>query len=285
LSVGEILDTAFRIFGATLLKCLPYAALAVIAGQLPAIYDVVTGHGLLQSALGLRQARDPLWWILYLVAIFSSLALPSAIILRQYALATGRPTATAVELATAARRVPGVLLIGILLALAIGATLIPVLVVAFTFGLLRSAVGTAPGIVGLITIGLCVLIAASWVVIRWICSVTVYLLTERGPVASMSHSWHLTSGNFWRLSLVYSVGAVLIIVLYVLSAVVSGVVSLVVGRGDVALITATAAVVVLLLGAIASPFYTALTLAVLGDLSVRKEGTDLAQRISAPAVT
>jgi hypothetical protein len=43
----------------------------------------------------------------------------------------------------------------------------------------------------------------------------------------------------------------------------------------------TAAVVVIL-GSIGTPFYTALSLAVFGDLSVRKEGTDLAARISPP---
>src|ERR1700686_993304 len=44
-SVGEILDSAFRIFRATLLKCLPYATVAVIASQLPNIYYLATGRG------------------------------------------------------------------------------------------------------------------------------------------------------------------------------------------------------------------------------------------------
>jgi hypothetical protein len=38
-----------------------------------------------------------------------------------------------------------------------------------------------------------------------------------------------------------------------------------------------------LLGAIAAPFYSGLMLAVLGDLSVRREGADIAQRIAAAA--
>jgi len=42
-------------------------------------------------------------------------------------------------------------------------------------------------------------------------------------------------------------------------------------------------VVVTLLGAVITPFYSALVLAVLGDVSVRREGADLAQRLSAPA--
>jgi hypothetical protein len=49
------------------------------------------------------------------------------------------------------------------------------------------------------------------------------------------------------------------------------------------MVTAFAGVVGVALGALATPFYTALGLAVLGDLSVRKEGADLEQRISATA--
>ena len=48
-SVGEVLDLAFRIFGATLLKCLPFAALAVIAGQLPNAYTLSSGQPLLTN--------------------------------------------------------------------------------------------------------------------------------------------------------------------------------------------------------------------------------------------
>jgi len=102
-------------------------------------------------------------------------------------------------------------------------------------------------------------------------------------VASMSHSWQLTSGNFWRLSVIYAVGIALIIVLYVLSGVIGAVIALLLARGDVAVITATSAVVVTLLGAVVTPFYSALVLAVFGDVSVRREGADLAQRLSAPA--
>ena len=133
--------------------------------------------------------------------------------------------------------------------------------------------------------GLCVLalIPASWALIRWICALPVYLLTDRGPVASMSHSWQLTSGHFWRLSVIYAVGIALIIVLYVLSGVIGAVVALLLAHGDVAVVTATGAVVVTLLGAVVTPFYSALVLAVFGDVSVRREGADLAQRISAPA--
>jgi hypothetical protein len=99
----------------------------------------------------------------------------------------------------------------------------------------------------------------------------------------MSRSWQLTRGHFWRLSLIYSVAIVLLLVLYLLSGVIGSVVTLMFVRGNLAAMTAATAVVVVLMGAFATPFYSALALAVLGDLSVRSEGGDLERRISAPA--
>ena len=282
-SVGEILDSAFRIFSATLLKCLPYSFLGVMVGHLTTFYDLATGHPVVPTTLRARQTHDPLWWILLIVATFAVTTLTNAVLLRQYALATGHPAATGTELSTGARRVAGVLLIAILMTLAVVATFIPVFLVA---SLMSIGLSTAPS-PALIWVfaGLCVLalIPASWALIRWVCAVPVYLLTDRGPVASMSHSWQLTSGNFWRLSVIYAVGIALIIVLYVLSGVIGAVIALLLARGDVAVITATSAVVVTLLGAVVTPFYSALVLAVFGDVSVRREGADLAQRLSAPA--
>ena len=282
-SVGEILDSAFRIFSATLLKCLPYSFLGVMVGHLTTFYDLATGHPVVPTTLRARQTHDPLWWILLIVATFAVTTLTNAVLLRQYALATGHPAATGTELSTGARRVAGVLLIAILMTLAVVATFIPVFLVAF---LMSIGLSTPPSpAVILVVVGLCVLalIPASWALIRWVCAVPVYLLTDRGPVASMSHSWQLTSGNFWRLSVIYAVGIALIIVLYVLSGVIGAVIALLLAHGDVAVITATSAVVVTLLGAVITPFYSALVLAVLGDVSVRREGADLAQRLSAPA--
>jgi hypothetical protein len=247
------------------------------------MYDLATGHPIVPTTLRAQQSHDPLWWSLFVVAVFAAVTLTNAVFLRQYALATGRPAATATELSSAARRVPGILLIGILMSLAVMATFIPLLLV----GSLMSVGSSAPRLPALIWamvgLGLLALVSASWAVIRWICAGPVYLLTDRGPVASMSHSWQLTAGNFWRLSVIYAVGVVLIIVLYVLSGVVGGVIALLLAHGDVAVITATSAVVVTLLGAVVTPFYSALVLAVFGDVSVRREGADLAQRISAPA--
>jgi hypothetical protein len=248
-TVGEVLDTAFRIFRATLPKCLPYATLAMLAGQLPDIYELLQGHPLRRPLL---EPHARAWWLLEVVGYVVSLTLWAVIVRRQYAIASGQPPAAEGELRAALRRVPGLFALSLLFALAI------------VTGLLLLVV---PGL---------------YVGTRLSCAVTAYLLTSRGVFASLGHSWRLTAGNFWRLTLIFSVGIALMLVFYVLAGSIAAAIAVPSALGDVAIVTAVMAAVVVILGSIGTPFYAALALAVFGDLSVRAEGTDLAARISAP---
>lgn len=264
--MGEILDSAFRIFRATVVRCLPFGALALIAGQLPNMYYLGTGG---VQAMG-AAAYKPLWWVLYVLGYAISLVMWSVILLRQYAVATGQPDATArAAFATVIARTPALLLLWFLIVAAVAVCLLPARAFhpPLEYGVL-----------------LLLLIPATYVTIAVSCAWAALLLTGRGALASFLYSWRLTAGNFWRLSLIYTVAVVLILVLYVLAGMIAGFVSLPLAHGDVAVITAATTVVVVILGAIGTPFYSALALAVYGDLAVRKEGTDLAQRISAPAI-
>jgi len=290
-SVGEVLDSAFRIYSATLLRCLPYSFASVILGQLLSLYDVLQRHGNGTAALRAVQmdrVASPLWWGLLLLVIVGSTMFANAVFLRQYTLASGHAASMRAELGTGLRRAPGALLIGLIIALAFAVTLIPVVLllasIGAALGVVRPTAGTSTPIWLGIGIVLAMLIAGSWVAIRWACSVPIYLLTERGAIASMSHSWELTAGNFWRLSIIYSVGAVLLLVFYVLASIAGGIVAMWLGRGDVVLFVAVSSTVLALLAALFTPFYHALILAVFGELSARREGADLAQRISAPAI-
>src|SRR6266699_970631 len=214
-SVGEILDSAFRIFRATLVKCLPYAIAAVIAGQLPNIYYLVSGRNMLQ---GLAGFRDPVWLTLYILSYVIAIVLWSSVLLRQYALSTGHPAETSSELSTAVRRVPAMALLGILTG----------------------------------------------------CAVAVWFL----PTLALQGTARLAT------ALVLAIPA-----LYLVSGLLAGLVSVLLAHGDIAVITAATTVFVVILSAVGTPFFWALALAVLGDLSVRKEGADLAQRLSSPAAS
>src|SRR5215469_14562616 len=102
-SVGEVLDSAFRIYSATLLRCLPYSFASVILGQLLSLYDVLHRHGTGAAALRAVQmdrVSSPLWWGLLLLVIVGSTMFANAVFLRQYTLASGHAASMRAELGT-----------------------------------------------------------------------------------------------------------------------------------------------------------------------------------------
>jgi len=265
LSVGEVLDLSFRIYRASVISCLLFAALGVIMNQLPKLYAVGGGATVMESVM--RPTPGLAYSSLALAGALLGLLFNGAVILRQYHIVSGQPAGG--ELAASARRVPGMLLLLLLIILMV---VVGVMIVApaFLFG------GTTRILAGVL---LCLPLLYGLVAIS--CSFTAMLVAPMGAAGAFARSWRLTSGNFWRLVLIFSVGGVILLVLYLLTSGVAGVILGIFGRGDVAVITATLAVVIVAVGALAIPFYTALGLAVFGDLTARKEGTDLAQRIAA----
>jgi hypothetical protein len=266
LSIGELVDMAFRIYRATVVKCLPYALLAVIAGQLPNIYYLLSGRGLAQSIFA--SSRDPMWLSLYVVGSLAGLVLWSAMLLRQYALATGGEAATGEELGAALMRLPYMAILGILSVVAIGWW--------FLLGFLFSQPIRA-------LVWVLMVVPASFVMVALSAAWASLLLSARGPVASIAHSWRLTSGSLWRLSAVYTVAVFILFAIYFVVGLLTMLVSVLLAHNDIAVIAAATETFVVIMTAVATPFYCALALAVFGDLRARKEGTDLAQRISAAA--
>jgi hypothetical protein len=265
LSVGEVLDLTFRIYRASVVSCLIFAALGVIANQLPNLYSVSRGATLLQALLTPKNSL--MLGTLMLAGALLGLVFTGAVVLRQYAIATGHPVGG--ELPRSLGRLPGLVLLMVLFGVtfAVGAMFIGA---AFIFS------GIARVLLALL---LCLPILYAVVAVS--CSLTAMYVTPMGAAAAYVRSVRLTSGSFWRLSVIYTIGVIVLFVLYILTSGVIGMLMGILGRGDVAVITATLGVVSVAIGALATPFYTALGLAVFGDLTVRKEGADLAQRISA----
>jgi hypothetical protein len=265
LSVGEVLDLTFRIYRASVVSCLIFAALGVIANQLPNLYSVSRGATLLQALITPKNSL--MLGSLMLAGALLGLVFTGAVVLRQYAIATGHPVGG--ELPRSLGRLPGLVLLMVLFGatFAVGAMFIGA---AFIFsGLAR------------VFLALLLCLPILYAVVAVSCSLTAMYVTPMGAAAAYVRSVRLTSGSFWRLSVIYTIGVIVLFVLYILTSGVIGMLMGILGRGDVALITATLGVVSVAIGALATPFYTALGLAVFGDLTVRKEGADLAQRISA----
>lgn len=250
LSVARSLDAALRIFRASLLRCLPYGVLTVLAGHLPNLYNLVSPH-VARSLM----ARPIGWWALNILSAILLATLWNATLLRLAAAAAGRRTAPAYELLEALRRAPAVLglvlvivLVGCILGLPV--LLLPVASRPWAFLVAACAVTY-----------LCVTLSYAWVAV---------VVGHQTVLQSMASSMQLVRGNWWRIAAVYGVGAAMLLVLGALASVLVAVVVPLVGRDDLALISTTSEDVVVALLAAAIPFCTALPYTLFEELSARQ---------------
>jgi membrane-anchored glycerophosphoryl diester phosphodiesterase (GDPDase) len=206
---------------------------------------------------------------LLILAIASLLAVvfPVAIILRQYRMVTGREIGG--ELLRALRLLGRIVLMAILYFLIFMACALLTVPAFLANGLARYVLIAA------------LLLPLGYVLLRLTLAFTAMVVEDRSASGSLARSWELTGGSVWRLTAIYTVAIFLLLVLYIVIGSLTAFLYAVLGKGDVALIAAGIGVVTVAAGALASPYYAALGLAVFADLLVRKEGADLTQRISA----
>jgi hypothetical protein len=265
LSVGEVLDLSFQIYRRTFVKCLVFGAFLVVSRWLPYLYSVARGQSVVQSWVTPR--IDAVQVVLTIVGLLLAILFPVAMITRQYRLLCGQPTGG--ELLQVLRWLGRIILLGILLGLAgVGCALF--LIPAFLAGgWLRYLLFPV------------LLLPLAYVLLRLICVFTVMVVENTSATGSLARSWELTGGNALRLAAINTVAVFLLLVLYTVVGALTAFLYAVFGRTDVALIAAALGVVTVAAGAVAAPFYSALGLAIFGDLVVRKEGADLSLRISA----
>jgi len=263
-AIGEVLDSAVRIFKATLLKVLPFSVLATVAGQLQNIYIILSGRNIRPFS-----NSDPGWWAVYLLGTVVGAALINAIIVRQAAIATGSESAGMPALKEGLRNVPAVVLMGIVMAVLVGIWFVPLAVIPAAYRSWSGALLAVP---------------AFYLLVLFLCSWPARLVDRKGPIESLRYSAHLVRGNWWRTVMVYLVVLTMIIVLSVTAGLIVGVLTQLVAARDLAVSTAVSAVMVVASGAVFVPFVSSMSLALYGDLQSRKDGADLERRIAgAPA--
>src|SRR5689334_5508166 len=101
LMTGEVLDAAFRLFRAGLLRTLPYSGLAVLVLELPTLYLDYVSRG-----------KHELWFEVlgYFIVLCLSAALLGVITLRLHAISRGLRPRFRGELVTVLRRWPSALI-------------------------------------------------------------------------------------------------------------------------------------------------------------------------------
>src|SRR3954469_15208627 len=182
-AIGEVLDSAVRIFKATLLKGMPFSGLATVAGQLPNIYIILSGRNIPPFS-----NSDPGWWAVYLLGTVVGAGLINAIFFRQAAIATGAESAGMTALKEGLRNVPAVTLMGIVIAVLIGIWFVPLAVIPVAYRSWSGALLAVP---------------AFYLLVLFLCSWPARLVDRKGPIDSLRYSAHLVRGNWWRTVMVY----------------------------------------------------------------------------------
>lgn len=248
-SMAELLEAVLQIFRLSLLKCLPYATVAIIAGQLSSFYYLSRGR---MPAL---DSNDPIGVALYGLGTLVAVILWTAMLPRQSAIAAGRPVTGSADLLDTLKRAPAIVAIVLLAGAAEAVFLLPALALAPAYRTAAFAVMLAPAIyVG---------IALSF-------SLPALMLARKGVLASLAYSFRLVRGNWWRVAAIYVVGMAAIWTLGLLVATIAAMALSDNGADDAAIARAVTSAAILAVGALGLTFYSSIILALFGDLEVRK---------------
>jgi hypothetical protein len=251
-SFGELLDAVLQIFRLSLLKCLPYATLAIIAGQMSTLYYLVRGR------LPVLDSNDPIGIALYGVGTLIFVMLSMAILLRQSAIAAGRPVTGSADLLDTLKRAPAIAAIALLTGAAVAVLIMPALALAPPYRVAGIAVMLAPAIY-------------LWIALQF--SLPALVLARKGVLGSLAYSFRLVRGNWWRVAAIYATGLSVILTLWVLVVSITTVALSDNGTDDAALTRAITSAAILAVFAVGLTFYSALTLVLFGDLEVRRTST------------
>jgi hypothetical protein len=247
LMTGEVLDAAFRLFRAGLLRTLPYSGLAVLVIELPTLYLDFMFRG-----------QRELWFetLGYFVVLALSTALLGVITLRLQAISRGARPRFRTELLTVLRRwLPALIA-------STGALGLPLLL--FGFGPAFKNVLPATAL-------LVLAVPLLWPTALVVATLPAFWCDGLGPFAAIVQSLRVSRRQSWRMvgALVATLG--MIAVFYVLSALIVGMLSPLLGRADLFLIATVSSMLSLVIGAFGVPFVLAVLIVAYEDKKMREQ--------------
>lgn len=250
LMTGEVLDAAFRLFRAGLVRCLPYSLLSVLVLEFPTLYSTFLAPSSGIAALSTTDMRA----VAYGIALVLIAALLGVMTLRLHAISRGIRPRFRREVATVLWRWPN----GVIAML--GALGIPL-----------ALVGLGPIFTRLLPTEALVVAALPllWPMALLAVALPAFWCDGLGPFAAIVSAMRVSRRKTWRM-----VGAILatgcmVAVFYVLAAIVVAVMSPMLGRADLFLIATVSSMMSLVIGAIGVPFVLAVLIVAYEDLKLR----------------
>jgi len=264
LMTGEVLDAAYRLFRAGLLRTLPYSGLAVLVLELPTLYSALfgdrtvftVGHlgggllpGQVSQRLGLSDST-----LVFLCALLLSVLMFGVITLRLHALSRGERPRFRREIGTALRRWPSALV----------ATL-----AAFGFPLLLYGVGSAINPFIAIEVAIVLALPLLWPMALFLVALPAFWCDGLGPFAAIARAARVSRRRTWRIVGEMLATACVVAVFYVLSSTVTFILGSLFAGADLLLMALVHSLLALVIGAFGVPFVLAMLVVAYEDLKVR----------------
>jgi hypothetical protein len=246
LMTGEVLDAAFRLFRAGLVRCLPYSGLAALVLQLPDLRATYFPAGWLGSS------SDR--YVLPACSMLIGVLLFGVLTLRLHAISRGERPRFRREVFNALKRWPAAV-IASAGSLAFAAALV--------------AVGTmfnpfTPNPLGLL--GVLVLV---WPAALFVVGLPAFWCDGLNPFSAVFRAVRISWRRLWRMVGVVLAVTCIVIVFYICAAIIVGLVSQLMRRADLVLLTAMRSMNSLVMGTLGVPFVLATLIVAYEDLKFR----------------
>jgi hypothetical protein len=256
LMTGEVLDAAFRLFRAGLLRCLPYSGLAVLTLELPDIRATFFPGGAFGTG---AQGR----YVLEAISMLLGVALLGVLTLRLSAVSRGLRPRVRREVVAVLKRWPAAVIA------TVGALAFPgaLVIVATMFN------PVYPNFLMLL-----LTVALLWPTGLFVVALPAFWCDGLGPFTAIARAVRVSRRKLWRMAGAVMATACLVLVFYVLAAMAVGLLSPLMGRADLFLIATLRSMLLLVVGTLGIPFVVAMLIVAYEDLKLR----DAERRGAAP---
>jgi hypothetical protein len=245
----ELLEASLKIFRLSLPKCMPYATVAIVLGELSTLYDLSRNR--MPNA---HSVNDPVWLALYVGGSLLFFVAWMALLLRQSTVAAGRPPDSR-EWLDSLRQAPAIIAISLLTSLLVALLIIPSLTLPEPYRSIGFGVMLVPAIYLSVALSL---------------ALPARMLTGKSVTQSLYYSLHLIHGNWWRTALLYIVAGAIIASAFVFAMLATGLLFPHTAGHTSPEARAVTVAVVLAVAAMGLNFYTAMLLSVFSDLELRR---------------
>jgi len=203
-SPREVIEASLRLFGRSVLPCLPLATIGTLLGQLPTAYDMAVHGKPMPITAETIVDKDGQWWALYLIGVLASLVLWAVVLLKQQRIAQG--SVHAVPVGATFARLPAILAYLV-------ASFFVVLLATLPFGLIVNLVPLPPLLARLIVV-LPLLATSIAVSLGW----PALVLEGRGPFAAIDLGLRLAATHWKRMLVVLTAILATVIVMVIIAS-------------------------------------------------------------------